>query len=199
MRFGNCKINTHVQVMMDNVNIERVYENKFLGVILDHEICWIPHIKYVRAKLARSIAVLGKTRHILDHKVLYTLYCSLILPYLNYCVEVWGNTYKSTIRSLCILQKKAMRIINDVGFCEHINMLFLKSHALKFMDLIEFKTAQIMYKARNNLLPGNIKKCSQTERGFIRGKFNLKKHCLYYCEVFVHFNFWGEFVEWSRC
>lgn len=26
------------------------------------------------------------------------------------------------------------------------------------MDLVEFKTAQILYKARNNLLPGNIQK-----------------------------------------
>ncbi len=31
MLFGNCEINTEVKVSTDNVNIERVYENKFLG------------------------------------------------------------------------------------------------------------------------------------------------------------------------
>ena len=36
---GNCKINTQVQVMKD-VSIERANENTFLGVILDHKICW---------------------------------------------------------------------------------------------------------------------------------------------------------------
>ena len=32
----------------------------------------------------------------------------------------------------------------DIG-----NILFLKSHALKVMDLVKFKTAIIMFKARN--------------------------------------------------
>ncbi|KAF7656200.1 hypothetical protein LDENG_00045130 [Lucifuga dentata] len=44
MLFGNGKVTTNVQVMIDNVYIESVYENKFLGVILDHKICWKPHI-----------------------------------------------------------------------------------------------------------------------------------------------------------
>ena len=48
-----------------------------------------------------------------------------------------------------------MRIVNNVGFREHTNKLFLKTHALKFMVLEEFKTAQIMYKARSNFLSGN--------------------------------------------
>ncbi len=43
--FGNRKIHTQVNVMIDNVHIERVYENKFVGVILDHKICRKPHIK----------------------------------------------------------------------------------------------------------------------------------------------------------
>ncbi len=29
---------------------------------------------------------------------------------------------------------------------------------LKFFDLVEFKIAQLMFKVRNNLLPGHIKK-----------------------------------------
>ncbi len=33
--------------MTDNVNTERVYENIFLGVILDHKVCWKPHTRYV--------------------------------------------------------------------------------------------------------------------------------------------------------
>ncbi len=44
MLFGNCEINTQVQIIIDGVNIERVYEIKFLGVILDHKLCWKSHI-----------------------------------------------------------------------------------------------------------------------------------------------------------
>ena len=42
---------------------------------------------------------------------------------------------------------------------------------------MEFKTAQTMYKAINNLLPGNIQKMFlDREGGYnLRGKFNLKQ------------------------
>ncbi len=82
-----------VKVMINNNHIERVYENKFLGGILDHKICWEPLIQHVRAKEAWSIGVMGKARHFWNNRALYMLYCSLVLPYFNCCVEVWGNTY----------------------------------------------------------------------------------------------------------
>lgn len=121
-----------------------------------------------------------KTRHILDHKALYTLYCSLVLPYLSYCVEVWGNTYKSTLQALCIRTKSHKN--SEQCWIAGTHNLFLKKHALKLRELVEFKTAQIMYMARNNLLPGNIyTKTVFRQRGGgggcnLRGKSNLKQH-----------------------
>lgn len=128
-------------------------------------------------KLAKSISILVKSRHILDHKSLHTLYNTLILPYLSYCVEIWGNTYKTNLQPLCTLQKKAIRIINNTGHLEHTNLLFFKSHILKFIDLVKFKTAQILYKARNNLLPGNMQKMFMDRQGGynLRGEYNFKK------------------------
>ena len=105
MLLGSKKANTQVQIKIENVDIERVYENKFLGVILDHKICWKPHIKHVQSKLARSIAVLGKSRHLLNHKALSILYCSLILPY-RVTVQKFGATHTKAIYSLYALSKK---------------------------------------------------------------------------------------------
>ncbi len=147
-----------VKVMINNNHIERVYENKFQGVILDHKICWEPLIQHVRAKEARSIGVMGKARHFWNNCALYMLYCSLVLPYFNCCVEVWGNTYKITIQSLCTLQKRAIWILNHVGYCKHTKTLFLKLQTFKFRDVVEFRTAQKMYKASKKLLPGYIKR-----------------------------------------
>lgn len=39
MVFGNRNINTDVSLITDNQIIERVYECKFLGVVLDHKLC----------------------------------------------------------------------------------------------------------------------------------------------------------------
>ena len=144
MIFGNRKIDARVQLVVDQVEIEQVYEIKFLGVLVDCKLSWKQQIKYVRSKISRSIAVLGKAKHILEQRVLYILYCSLVVPYLTYCVEVWGNAYKTTLQPLCILQKRALRTIHHAGYRDHTNMLFLNSKCLKFMDLVKFKTAQII-------------------------------------------------------
>lgn len=205
--FSNCNKNTQVQIQIDGVGIERVNENKFLGVIIDDKINWKSHIKHVHSKLSRSISVLSKARHILDHKSLHILYCSLILPYLHYCAEVWGNTYKCSIQSLFILQKRAIRIIHNTGYREHTNLLFLKSKTFKFIDLVHFQTAQIMYKAIHNKLPGNIQKLFfNREGGYnLRGECNLKHQrarttikgfCVSVCGV----RLWNSLgVELKRC
>ena len=112
--FGNQRTNVHLEIQLDGVSIERVNEIKFLGVIIDEKISWKSQIKHVQTKMSRCITVLNKAKHALDHKSLRTLYCTLVLPYLIYCVEVWGNNYMTTIHPFLILQKKAIR--GDFGF-----------------------------------------------------------------------------------
>lgn len=38
-------------------------------------------------------------------------YCSLVLPILNYCVEICWNNYNSNMNPIYLLQKKAIRIV----------------------------------------------------------------------------------------
>ncbi len=102
MLFGNRKINDDINIEIDNAEIKRVNENKFL-------------IKYLCSKMAKSIGVLSKSRYILNQKTLHTLYSTLILPYLSYCVKIWANTYKSALHKICTLQNRAIQILNHAG------------------------------------------------------------------------------------
>ena len=86
------------------------------------------------------------------------LYCSLYIPYLSYCCEIWGTTYKQSIDCIVKSQKRAIRTICRVKKCTHTNELFLKLKLLKFQDIIDLKVAMIMYKARNGCLPTNVQK-----------------------------------------
>lgn len=63
------------------------------------------------------------------------------------------------------MQKKAIRTVHNVGYTHHTNKLFFKSSTLKLLDIVELKTAQIAYKARNNLLPGNLQKLFKEREG----------------------------------
>ena len=82
-----------------------------------------------------SVPVLPRLPTLMSNPAYILLF--IILPYLNYCCEVWGITYKSTIDSLIILQKNAIRIISKVGRREHTNELFCKLKLFKFTDLID--------------------------------------------------------------
>ncbi len=50
MLFGKCTVNTKVRIELDGLEIERVHENKFLGVTVDDRLSWKPHIKHVQFK-----------------------------------------------------------------------------------------------------------------------------------------------------
>lgn len=69
-----------------------------------------------------------------------------------------GNAYKTNTNTIFRLQKKAIRIVNRTTFQEPTNPMFMKSKALEFRDLADFKTAQIMSKVKNKLLPESIQK-----------------------------------------
>lgn len=55
-----------------------------------------------------------------------------------------------------MLQKRAVRIIHNVGFLEHTHILFIQSKLLKINDLVKYYTSIILFKAFNKLLPSNI-------------------------------------------
>lgn len=107
MLFGNRQINRSVKIIINDVEIERVHESKCLGVIIDHKLCWKLHINNVKTKIPKSIAILHRFKHILTQKSLHIWYNCLIVPYNTYCVEIWGNTYKTNINPVYLLQKKS--------------------------------------------------------------------------------------------
>lgn len=54
------------------------------------------------------------------------------------------------------MQKRAIRLINNAGYWNHTNVLFMKMQAIQFQYFVKFKTAQIMNKARNKILVKEI-------------------------------------------
>ena len=100
--FGNRKNIDNVCISMNNSILTRVRATKFLGVIIDEKLTWKYHISLVRSKLTKTVGILYRVIHLLNRSALFILYCSMFLPYLTYCAEIWGNTYKSNIQ--CIFQ-----------------------------------------------------------------------------------------------
>ena len=104
--FGNKKICSPIHLTINGIKLEQTNQTKFLGITIDNKLTWKPHIDILKRKLSKIIAILYKLKGLINKVSLQTLYCSLLLPYLMYCVEVWGNTYKTIIHPIYMLQKK---------------------------------------------------------------------------------------------
>ena len=126
----NIEINGHKMI--------RTKEVTFLGVILDENLSWKSHISHIAGKISKSVGIIGRSSPCLTKLALKTLYCSLVYPYFQYCIIVWGSTYPTNLNRLILLQKRIVRIVNKKPFDAHTDPLFKDLKFLKFVDIYFF-------------------------------------------------------------
>ena len=80
----SVKIKQDLNVILDDSILDRVKHTKFLGVLIDENFTWKCHIDCVSKTLSRNIGIMNKLKHFIPARILHTLYCTFILPYLNY-------------------------------------------------------------------------------------------------------------------
>ena len=150
--FGRYTHQQDAAIIINDVTIQRVQATTFLGVLTDESLNWKNHIKMVISKLSKVASVIYKVSHCIDHSSMRTLYCSLVLPHLMYCCEIWGNTYVTNIKCITLIHKRVIRLIHGASRWDHTNNLFYEYRILKFNDIVELKTIVFMFDAYHNVL-----------------------------------------------
>ena len=97
-----------------DVQIQRVYVTKFLGVQIDSQLTWKKHIEYTCKKLSKCVGILCKARKKL-YKSIATMYGEQIIPralkgyiwYKRNLFELWLALHFEPTRSPYILQIKS--------------------------------------------------------------------------------------------
>jgi len=90
-----------------------VEETKFLGIIFDSKLSFLPHIRHLKDKCVKalnSLRVLAHTSWGADQKTLLHLYRSLIRSKLDYGCVVYGSARPSYLRILDPIQNHALRL-----------------------------------------------------------------------------------------
>ena len=77
-------------------------------------------------------------------RILHTLYCTFILPYINYGILIWGNTCKTYLDKLIKLQKWAIRTISKSHYRSHTRPLFAKYNILNVNDMYSLELGVFM-------------------------------------------------------
>ena len=74
------KVVDKVIIKIGDYEINRVYDFKHLGIVLDDSLTWKDHVRYVISKAGKRIGVLGRLRKNITIHAALELYNSLILP-----------------------------------------------------------------------------------------------------------------------
>ena len=119
------RCNTDLKISLNNIEIDLVKEVSFLGVILDEHLTWKAHISHVARKMSKSIGIVKKASFCLSNSSLITLYYSLVYPYMQYCILVWGSTYPLNLYRIVLLQKH-IRIVDKSAYDAHTEPIFRK-------------------------------------------------------------------------
>ena len=141
--------NIILNLKINDYQIDRVHDFNFLGLTIDEHVSWKEHIQKVSTKISRTIGVLTRLKKTIPSYILRLLYNSLVLPYLQYGILIWG--FKPG--RLITLQKKAIRTILNSKYNAHTEPLFKQLNLLKLQDIFQCCALRFGYKLFNESLP----------------------------------------------
>ena len=75
---------------------------------------------------------------------------SLIYSYINYCNLIWGSACKTILEPLYILQKKAVRIINNSASLDHSDPIFKLLGLMTIFKVFKLNCLLFDYKCLTN-------------------------------------------------
>ena len=126
MIFGRPDKPEHHRVYIDNIVIERVNCNTFLGVLIDSKLSWSDHVSYIRHKMSKNLSVMYRVKWLLYKSALYMIYCTLVLPYISAIVAKYGEIITRLEYSLYISYKSGLYVYAIILNIDHtLNLLSL--------------------------------------------------------------------------
>ena len=148
--FGDISVLSLFVLCMSYLSyVDEVQKFNFLGITIDQNITWTPHIRKISIKISRVICVLRKLKHIFPQHILRLIYNSIIHPHLIYGLNLWGFKHKH----ITILQKKAVRILAFRPYISHSTSAFKELKIPMLKDLYTIQLYKIYYKNIHNILP----------------------------------------------
>ena len=131
------RLSLNSNILANGNPIDEVQEFNFLGITIDQNLTWTPHIRKIFIKISRVIGVLRKLKRIFPQHILRLIlvYSSLIHPHLIYGLNLWGFKHKR----ITLLQKKTIRILAFRPYISHSTSAFkeLKIPMLKDLYIIQ--------------------------------------------------------------
>jgi hypothetical protein len=137
---------SNLQISYKNKQISKIYNTKFLGVVIDNNLSWGFHIDEIIPKLNKAYYVIRSVKPFISLEVLTTFYFSLVNLIITYGLIFWGTSDYS--RVIFKIQKRIFRVImnsNSKDSCRDLlkNLCILPLHAQYIFSILLFVVKNI--------------------------------------------------------
>jgi hypothetical protein len=142
---------------MNGVFLENVQSETLLGLTINHNLSWEEHIDRVVRKVNGKLALLRRIKGCLPLVSRNMFTSAHILPYMDYCSTVWGNS--PHVEKVFLSQKRVARTVLDIkGKARtepenRTHILLSKLKWMTIMDRISYRQVTMVYKCLIDLAP----------------------------------------------
>ena len=110
---------------------------KTLGIVMDKNLTWEPHVSTVIKRCYACICGLSKFSQRLTQNVRKTLIESLVFPHLRYCLTVWGSCNSAQRYRIQKVINHCARIVKGARLYDHVTPLLVELDWPKFEHLLD--------------------------------------------------------------
>jgi len=130
----------------------------FLGIFIDENLSWKYHMAHVNKRISSALFSIKQVKNILPKDCLRALYFALIHSHICYGILAWGNCTAKTLHRTVILQKSAIRTINNAKLKSHTDPLFKATNIMKITDQYIFQSTLFVFDFITKYLPCSFEK-----------------------------------------
>ena len=107
------RIQNPVHLDINEEEIKRVHDVKYLGVTVGENLSWTAHYKKQKSKIKSGLSSIRKLKNILPQTKLDQVYRALLESHLRYCNEIWGSLSNIKLDQPQPLQNRARAFIES--------------------------------------------------------------------------------------
>lgn len=153
-------LNTIPDFFINNSKIERIENMKYLGLIIDSNLNWNPHVEHIMKKIRPYVGVFRRIAFICSDKVKKMMYYAYFHSNIIYLLTIWSGTKKENIKKIKVLQNKCLRnlfynkyIIGNIKTED----IYKEHDIIDFEHLIDFELKTNFHKIIKKDLKSDIK------------------------------------------
>ena len=134
-----------LNIVLNGTPIKQVEVHELLGVTIDNQLQWQPHVDRISKIISRKLYLLSRIRYIVDEPTRKIFFHAHIKPHFDYCSNIWDSCSDNIFKKLNSLHRRAINLTHSSSCISTeekyiaLNILPLKQHLLFNKAVFMFK------------------------------------------------------------